>query len=139
MSDFFEDVGEFHYRFGQPYTDSGRDDRCRFPSPEELEYRIKFLKEEITEFEEATENQDLPKALDALVDLVYVALGTAHYFHAPFVEAWDEVHAANMRKVRASPEDHEHKRGPVEPMRKPPGWIPPDIEKVIEDYNEGRT
>lgn len=130
---YFEDVADFHHKFGQPFTKINR--RCDFPPPEEIMYRLRFIDEEVIELKEAIELKDLPKTLDALVDLVYVVLGTAHYFGAPFDEAWVEVHAANMKKVRAEPSDTQHKRGPCEPMRKPPGWVPPDIETVIAVHN----
>lgn len=132
-TDLFEDVGDFHHKFGQPFT--RLDKPCELPTPEIVEYRLKFIDEEVTELKEALDVRDLPKALDALVDLVYVALGTAHYFGAPFREAWEEVHAANMRKVRASDIDPDHKRGPCEPMRKPPGWVPPDLDQIIGSHN----
>jgi predicted HAD superfamily Cof-like phosphohydrolase len=131
---FYDDVGEFHEKFNQPYFNLSS--RCEFPTTSEIGYRISFMLEELNEFIRACYDQDLPKALDALVDLTYVTLGTAHYFNAPFAAAWDEVHAANMRKVRAVLGDTDHKRGSLEPMRKPPGWMPPNIELVLQLHNQ---
>ena len=67
------------------------------------------------------------KVLDALVDLVYVALGTA-YLHGfgpqKFNEAWRRVHEKNMEKIRAPSADHS-KRGSAFDVIKPAGWTPP--------------
>jgi predicted HAD superfamily Cof-like phosphohydrolase len=134
-TDLFGDVGDFHHKFGQPYAAYTK--RCEFPPQEVINYRLKFIDEEVTELKESLEARDMAGVLDALVDLVYVALGTAHYLQAPFPEAWREVHAANMRKVRASGLDPDHKRGPCEPMRKPEGWVAPDIENIINAHNGG--
>lgn len=133
MSTFFDDVGAFHRKFGQPVTNEAH--HCEFPTEAEFSYRMRFMHEELWELERAYHLGKLPDAVDALVDLVYVALGTAHYFGAPFNEAWAAVQEANMQKVRAEPGDTDHKRGPMEPMRKPPGWKPPDIEGIIMKHN----
>jgi predicted HAD superfamily Cof-like phosphohydrolase len=43
----------------------------------------------------------------------------------PFDELWKQVHAANMRKVRAEvPSDS--KRGSTFDVVKPPGWVSPE-------------
>ena len=38
---------------------------------------------------------------DALIDLTYVAMGTAYMMGLPWQDLWDEVQRANMSKVRA--------------------------------------
>jgi len=88
-------------------------------------FRIKFLIEELLEYCEAVGfevqiNKDAwgqvdiqqirgevrsvirqEDAFDSLVDLCYVALGTAYLHRFPFNEGWDRVQAANMQKIRA--------------------------------------
>jgi len=44
--------------------------------------------------------QDLPQIADALVDLVYVALGTSHLHGFPWPVLWNDVQRANMSKER---------------------------------------
>jgi predicted HAD superfamily Cof-like phosphohydrolase len=130
---FFEDVGSFHRKFNLPATRDGR--AHEIPDAETVNYRIKFMEEELGEFARAYLSRDAAGMLDALVDLAWVAMGTAHYMGAPFTEAWDEVVRANMAKVLATEGDAEHKRGPAEVIRKPPGWQAPDIEAVLDRHD----
>ena len=91
----YEDVRKFHEKFKLANGTT--------PSllPPDLErFRQDFLREELEEFEHACAKKDLALAADALVDLVYVALGTAALMGLPWQALWDEVHAANMRKER---------------------------------------
>ena len=76
------------------------------------------------------------KALDALVDLVYVALGTAHIQNFDFEAAWKRVHEANMQKVLAKdlPTYVQGKawrdKSPMDVV-KPHGWIAPSLEDLL--------
>lgn len=128
---FFDDVGVFHAKFNLPVTGVVV---CGLPTPEVLEYRTKFLQEELQEFIDAGANNDLAGMLDALVDLAWVAMGTAHYLGAPFNEAWAEVRRANMAKVLKTEADPTHKRGVVERIFKPAWWVPPRIAEIINQH-----
>lgn len=78
-------------------------------------------------------NSDLPGAADALVDLAYIVHGTAIAHGVPWRALFDEVHAANMRKVRVvSAEDSKH--GHKADIKKPPGWQPPDVFEVLHAH-----
>jgi predicted HAD superfamily Cof-like phosphohydrolase len=134
--DLFQDVKDFHAKFGLAYTGKPR------LLPEELsEFRIKFLEEELEEYIEAVTfiGDDIPnnleKALDSLVDLVYVVLGAAHLHGFDFNEAWRRVQAANMKKVRALQPD-DSKRGSTYDVVKPQGWVPPTHRDLVEDYDK---
>lgn len=133
---FFDDVGAFHAKFELPHAEDGGP-----PEPlsmSDLTFRIGFMLEELTEFARAASQNDLPKMLDALVDLTYVALGTAHLKRLPFNEAWAEVQRANLAKERAaSADDARSARGHRLDVVKPVGWKPPDIETVIERRRRG--
>lgn len=91
-------------------------------------FRKSFLEEELMEFTEAVCDDDRVKALDALIDLVYVAMGTALFMGvspSQWAEAFEAVHRANMTKMRvARPADS--KRGSGFDVVKPPGFIPPE-------------
>ncbi len=130
---YYRDVGDFHEKFNLP-TRWGKP-QCEPMKSVEYRYRIDFLREELAEFEEAVAAGSLERQLDALADLVYVALGTAHYLGAPFDDVWVAVHSANMRKVLRTDSDPTHKRGRIERIHKPEGWKSPDILAVIENYN----
>lgn len=118
---FHRDVYEFHKKFDIPI-----EKYPAFPIEELLEFRIKFMREEVQEFEEAVSRNDIGCAFDALIDIVYVALGTAIMMNVPFNQGWDIVHAANMAKVRAKT-NNESKRGSTFDVVKPPNWTAPDM------------
>jgi len=129
MSDF-ESVGEFHRKMGQPTAYRGR--APEITSNDIHNYRIGFLNEELTELEDAHRAGDIEGVADAIVDLVYVALGTAHYYGIPFDECFARVHEANMNKERANGSNGVSKRGEIEPVIKPPGWKAPVLSDVLE-------
>lgn len=138
----FQDVQDFHKKFGLDidWTAGPRD-----LEPNLELFRQKFMDEELREYLEADSELDTvklhpltdketsdpemnrlrAKKLDALVDLVYVALGTAYLHGWDFNEAWRRVQAANMAKVRASRQE-EGKRDATFDVIKPPGWTAPD-------------
>lgn len=147
----FDDVRDFHMKFGLP-TD-------QIWPPTNLDaglarFRLKFLLEELSELmiamgfhgpsmtmkttAQAMEmygpdsEPNLPDAADALADLVYVALGTAHLMGIPFDEIWAEVQRANMAKERSSgADDVRSKRRHASDVVKPAGWRPPDHEPAL--------
>lgn len=123
--DLFQDIKEFHEKFGLEYKGSPRN------LEEELGgFRFKFMVEELTEYSDGRAEQDLAKQLDALVDLAYVALGTAYMHGFDFNEAWRRVHAANMLKVRALAAT-DSKRGSTFDVIKPENWSPPVLDDLV--------
>lgn len=121
----FDDVGDFHHKFD--LTSVNHEGAGPREVTEELfEFRKKFLYEELDEFIEGWEEQDFVKMFDSLLDLVYVAMGTAHLFGFPWQEGWDAVQAANMSKVRAAKDGSDSKRGSSFDVVKPEGWQAPD-------------
>lgn len=70
----FIDVHEFHKKFELP---GGYGTYSPGPMPtEQLDFRVKFLLEELFEFERALGRRDLVKLVDSILDLTYVAFGT---------------------------------------------------------------
>lgn len=119
--DQYADVVDFHRRFDQP----------RFGWPltgEARTARFKHIEEELEELRSAETREDFA---DALVDLVYVVIGTAVVARIPFDRVWKVVHEANMRKVPAMTE-----RSPWDVV-KPDGWIPPDVAAAFD--GDGRA
>lgn len=95
-----------------------------------MEFRLKFLDEELNELYAAWENNDLEEMADGLIDLCIVALGTAAMMGLPFNAMFVEVHEANMRKVRVeSAEDS--KRGHGFDLKKPVDWKGPNLRKFL--------
>jgi predicted HAD superfamily Cof-like phosphohydrolase len=132
---YYRDVGDFHRKFDIPAFDPRK--ACEFPSKEILDYRVKFLEEELKELKAALESRNLAEALDALADITYVALGTAHYFNAPFPQIWEEVHGSNLARVKCTrencPPDKQYR---ADMVIKPPGWKPPQIDSLIGIHNQ---
>ena len=90
-----------------------------------LEERISFLLEEVSELTTASDAQDLAGIADALVDIVYVAKGTAVMLGLPWAQLWNEVHRANMEKEGGATTRHR------KDLVKPPGWRPPDLTEIL--------
>lgn len=121
----FIDVQRFHRKFDVPIAS-----QPSLLSGEALTFRSKFLDEELQEFKDDTEVGNLLGAGDALVDLCYVALGTADMMGLPWQRMWDEVQTKNMQKERAVSAD-QSKRGSKLDVIKPAGWTPPDHSQFV--------
>lgn len=116
--DWVKDIAEMHTKFGvnEKVRSFDSEKLSKF-----LEFRIKFLEEELNEMKTANSADDV---VDALIDLCVVAIGTLDAFDVDSYEAWDRVHAANMAKevgVKAS------RPNPLNlpDLIKPEGWEAP--------------
>lgn len=150
--EMFQDIAEFHRAFALEYKGPPR------YIPGDLSaFRTMFMAEElaeyITEDKEAqrsivmacqrawnhehdttngTRRPTLEKKFDALIDLVYVALGTAYLHGFPFDLGWARVHAANMQKVRSASKTNGDERGGSNDVVKPEGWVAPDLSDLVK-------
>ena len=125
--DLIRDVEQFYTKFGhKPLHKPG------FLSPEDMAFRLSFQTEETQELYEAYRKKDLTEMYDALLDIVYVALGTLHLMGFATAVGWEEVHTSNMEKVPAS-EENPSKRGHPKDIVKPKGWEKPNLECVISE------
>ncbi len=149
----FEQVAEFHLKFGLEYQGAPRE----LASDMAL-FRIGFMIEELGEYALASgftllserletlhgmvksglfknryDNRDrvFHNQLDALVDLVYVANGTAYLHGFNLDGAYNVVHEANMKKVRVERLE-DSKRGSKYDVVKPEGWLPPDLSAYLK-------
>jgi len=86
-----------------------------------LQFRIRFLQEELTELQSAQSGDD---AVDALIDLCVVAIGTLNAFDVNSFEAWDRVLAANMAKEVGVKASRPNPLG-LPDLIKPEGWTAP--------------
>lgn len=120
------DVRNFHKKFGLITQDTPVHLTKR-----KLIERCECLQEELSEFEEACQEQDLEKQVDALIDIIYFALGTLVMLGIKpwlFKRLWDDVQRANMAKVRGKTQ-----RGHAVDVCKPEGWVPPQGAKILVD------
>jgi len=124
-----DDVRQFAEKFGQlAYNKPGHLSRRK------LQERFEFLHEELQEFIDGCMAQDLTEQADALVDLVYVALGTAHMLGLPWEALWDDVQRANMEKQVGV-----GKRGFTVDAIKPEGWVPPKTMEILKAHGYDET
>jgi len=124
----FADVKAFHKKFGVPelsipdYLDEAAKD-----------FRVKFLEEEKDEYIDACAKGDLPTAFDSLIDLVYVAMGTAAmmgFDEADWQQMWDDVQRANMDKERCTDASKSTRKSTLDVI-KPEAWVAPRSEEIL--------
>lgn len=126
------DVKDFNKKFGLMIHDKPTHLTTR-----KLRERIEFMYEELREFEDSAQAvdtvvngeavyQDMEGMADALVDLVYVAIGTAVMMGLPWQQLWDDVHRANMAKVLGAT-----KRNHRVDLMKPEGWVGPKTSEIL--------
>lgn len=144
----FEDVQDFHAKFNQLAPDGPTHLTKR-----KLAERANFMLEELREFASAAglqlcslcdgeefeflnitnDDQDLPLQADALVDLVYVALGTAAMMGLPWQELWDDVQRANMAKEMRIVTHRVGSQHPKAMIGKPDGWVGPRTAEILDE------
>ena len=121
----FDDIAEFHKKFGHEYTGPPR-----ILSDLENKFRVLTMYEEWKEYCDAVMDEDKAEMFDALIDLVYFSMGTAYLHGFDWDTGWRRVHEANMRKVRANSAG-DSKRGSQLDVVKPDGWTPPNLEDLV--------
>ena len=119
------DVYDFHRKFSVPMAN-----KPSFLDGEAYVFRVNFMQEELDEYRHAVAKGDMEQAFDALIDLVYVALGTAHGHRFKFNEGFDRVHTVNMCKTRALRAE-DSKRGSKYDVIKPLGWQPASLADLL--------
>jgi len=115
MNREYEMVRQFHMDFGSPVGDLPRmltEDRVRA--------REDWMREEVQEFVEA---KDLCEQADAMIDLIYFALGTLVEMGVEPDELFEIVHNANMAKKWPDGKVH---RNEMSKVIKPSTWEDPE-------------
>ena len=90
-----------------------------------LEFRIRFLQEELNETRKAVEESDAEEIVDGLIDLCVVAIGTLDAFDVNARVAWNEIFEANMSKEPGIKESRPNPLG-FPDLIKNPEWKGPD-------------
>lgn len=122
MNNEYEMVKKFHKAFGHPVSEN----------PTEMNFerrkaRIRWMKEELDEFLVA---KSIYSQTDAMIDLMYFALGTLCELGVPPSEIFKVVQDANMAKLH----DGKPKYREDGKIIKPLGWKPPEpkIKEIID-------
>jgi len=120
-SDMVNDIENLHTKFGvnKRVKDFDKETLRTF-----FEFRLKFLKEEMQEIEDAWNEGDFDGVVDGLTDLNVVSLGTMNAFDVNPNLAWDRVHTANMQKEPGIKPSRPNPLG-LPDMIKPEGWTAP--------------
>jgi predicted HAD superfamily Cof-like phosphohydrolase len=117
--DPFAAVLEFHRTLGVRVGG-----RPEVPDHSTVQLRLRLIREELDELEQAVSASDIVEAADALADILYVVYGTAISFGVDVRPVFEEVHRSNMTKAGGPTRDD----GKV---LKPDGWQPPAIGAIL--------
>lgn len=128
MTNWVQDINDMHAKFGvhdwvkRKVAEGDIESLKKF-----IDFRISFLKEELTETENAVEALDIEEVVDGLIDLCVVAIGTLDAFGIDAHKAWNEVHSANMAKEPGVKPSRPNPLG-LPDLIKPEGWTAPSHE-----------
>ncbi len=120
----FQKVKYFMETFGQEIKS-----RPSFSSDKINMLRYNLIKEELDEFKQALDNNDLLEAADALTDILYVTYGAGHAFGIDLDKCFDEVQRSNMSKLGADGKPIYNEHGKV---MKGPNYFEPNLKKFID-------
>src|SRR5215472_4678484 len=120
-------VHQFHERFGLRTNT-----RPSLPGPGAHRLRTLLIEEELAEFRNAGEAEDLVGVADALGDLLYVVYGAAAEYGIDLAPVFAEIHRANMTK---DPKAGCRADGKV---AKGPSYRAPDVRSIVESQFEAR-
>ena len=91
--------------------------------------RYNLIKEELEEFKQALDNNDLLEVADALTDILYVTYGAGHAFGINLDACFEEVQNSNMSKLGNDGKPIYNDQGKV---MKGPKYFKPDLSKFIK-------
>jgi len=119
----FEQVKEFHEKFGHPVGETPQLLDLR-----QQRFRESLIEEEFEEFKQAWGQGDLLNAFKELADIIYVVEGTAVAMGANLDDVITEVHRSNMTKLGADGKPIYREDGKV---LKGPNYEPADVEAAV--------
>jgi predicted HAD superfamily Cof-like phosphohydrolase len=119
----FESVRKFMETFGQEIKE-----KAEFPCNKITSLRHDLIKEELDEFREAIENNDIKEVADALTDILYVTYGAGHAFGINLDECFKEVQNSNMSKLGSDGKPIYNEKGKV---MKGPNYFKPNLGKFV--------
>tara|TARA_B100000941_G_scaffold281427_1_gene248847 strand:+ start:494 stop:865 length:372 start_codon:yes stop_codon:yes gene_type:complete len=119
----FESVKKFMLTFGQEVKE-----KAEFPNEKITSLRYELIKEELQEFKEAIEKQDIKEVADALTDILYVTYGAGHAFGIDLDKCFQEVQNSNMSKLDINGKPIYNEKGKV---MKGPNYFKPNLQKFV--------
>ena len=119
----FEKVKTFMMTFGQEVKES-----ASFPDENITKLRLKLIKEELEELEQALNDKNLLEVADALTDILYVTYGAGHSFGINLDACFEEVQRSNMSKLGEDGKPIYNEYGKV---MKGPNFSKPNLKQFI--------
>jgi len=119
----FEKVKNFMTTYGQEVKES-----ASFPDENIIKLRLKLIKEELEELEQALNDKNLLEVADALTDILYVTYGAGHSFGINLDACFEEVQRSNMSKLDENGKPIYNEYGKV---MKGPNFSKPNLKKFI--------
>lgn len=125
--DLIRDIGDMHAKYGVnvKVREFDKEKLRAF-----LDFRYKFLKEEMDEIEKAINEGDADGIVDGIIDLMVVSIGTLDAFDVDSYKAWNRVHDANMSKEVGIKASRPNPLG-LPDLIKPVGWVAPSHKDNI--------
>ena len=123
----YDDVKEFHARFGHPVREAPT-----LLEADRAKARAAWMQEEVAEFLAA---QTIADQADAMIDLIYFAVGTLVEMGVRPEKLFDIVHGANMQKLWPDGKPRFRHDGKTV---KPPSWVDPDESIRAEIERQSR-
>lgn len=122
MKDVMRQIRDFHFVMGVRHSKTPT-----LPDNETRTLRRTLIEEEVKEYFEAEEKNDLTEIAKELADIVVVVAGCADVYGIPFEKVFEAVHKSNMAKAPGG----KVKRREDGKILKPDGWKPPDIKRIL--------
>ena len=119
----FEKVKNFMTTYGQEVKES-----ASFPDENIIKLRLKLIKEELEELEQALNDKNLLEVADALTDILYVTYGAGHSFGINLDACFEEVQRSNMSKLGEDGKPIYNEYGKV---MKGPNFSKPNLKQFI--------
>ena len=119
----FEKVKTFMKTYGQEVKESPS-----FPDENIIKLRLKLIKEELEELEQALNDKNLLEVADALTDILYVTYGAGHSFGINLDSCFEEVQRSNMSKLDKDGKPIYNEYGKV---MKGPNFSKPNLKQFI--------
>ena len=119
----FQKVKTFMTTYGQEIKES-----ASFPDENIIKLRIKLIKEELEELEQALNDKNLLEVADALTDILYVTYGAGHSFGINLDACFAEVQRSNMSKLDENGKPIYNEYGKV---MKGPNFSKPNLKQYI--------
>jgi predicted HAD superfamily Cof-like phosphohydrolase len=97
---------------------------------DQFDLYVNLIQEELDELKQAIGDQDNVEKLDALLDIVVVAIGAIHSMGADAEGGWKEVMKTNFAKIdKDTGKVRKREDGKV---LKPLGWVAPDLAPFVK-------